>query len=97
VRIVVCDSGCGIPADFMGRVFDRFAHRESAATRREGGLGLGLAIVRHLVELHGGTVDAASAGATFTVTLPLLAAESALPSEPVRDSGTRSVGEGGAR
>ncbi|MCW5890527.1 MAG: GAF domain-containing protein [bacterium] len=100
VRIVVHDSGCGIPSDFVDRVFDRFVHREAAATRREGGLGLGLAIVRHLVELHGGRVEAASdgdgRGATFTVTLPAaeMAAPATLPSDAVPDSGASSVAEG---
>jgi PAS domain S-box-containing protein len=73
-RVVVRDSGRGISAGFLPHVFERFRQEDPAATRRHGGLGLGLAIVRHLVELHGGTVAAASAGegqgATFTVTLP---------------------------
>jgi CheY-like chemotaxis protein len=76
-RIVVQDTGQGIVADFLPRVFDPFRQADSSSTRTHGGLGLGLAIVRHLVELHGGGVEAASAGtgrgATFTVTLPLLA------------------------
>jgi signal transduction histidine kinase/ActR/RegA family two-component response regulator len=75
VTITVSDTGEGIEPDFLPFVFDRFRQFESASTRTHGGLGLGLAIVRHLVELHGGTVSAASRGrgqgATFTVTLPL--------------------------
>jgi CheY-like chemotaxis protein len=67
----------GIEPEFLPYVFDRFRQSEGATTRAHGGLGLGLAIVRHLVELHGGTVSADSPGsgqgATFTVTLPLAA------------------------
>jgi signal transduction histidine kinase len=77
VEITVSDSGVGISADFVPFVFERFAQGNMTGTRVHGGLGLGLAIVRHLVELHGGTVSAASAGegqgATFTVMLPLRA------------------------
>ncbi|HYO92107.1 MAG TPA: ATP-binding protein, partial [Pyrinomonadaceae bacterium] len=76
VEISVSDTGQGIGPDFLPFVFDRFRQADSTTTRRHGGLGLGLAIVRHLVELHGGTVRAESAGAghgaTFTVTLPLV-------------------------
>jgi CheY-like chemotaxis protein len=76
-RIEIADSGEGIPQDFLPFVFDRFRQADGSTTRPHGGLGLGLAIVRHLVELHGGTVRAESAGenqgATFTVNLPLLA------------------------
>ncbi|MBF2076783.1 MAG: PAS domain S-box protein [Synechococcales cyanobacterium C42_A2020_086] len=76
VQIVVTDTGKGITPDFLPHVFDYFRQSDSATTRQFGGLGLGLAIVRHLVELHGGTVSAASSGegqgATFTVKLPLL-------------------------
>lgn len=77
-RITVQDSGRGISPSFLPYVFDRFRQEESATTRSQGGLGLGLAIVRHLVELHGGTVEVASLGegqgATFTVQLPLTTA-----------------------
>jgi signal transduction histidine kinase/ActR/RegA family two-component response regulator len=75
-RVTVKDTGQGIHPDFLPRVFDRFRQADSSATRAYGGLGLGLAIVRHLVELHGGTVSAQSEGidkgATFSVTFPLL-------------------------
>ena len=75
--VTVRDTGRGIPAEFLPYVFDRFRQAEGGITRAKGGLGLGLAIVRHLVELHGGMVAAESdgehRGATFSVTLPALA------------------------
>jgi PAS domain S-box-containing protein len=75
--IIVRDTGEGINADFLPYVFNRFQQADGTTTRKHGGLGLGLAIVRHLVEAHGGQVSAASEGAgqgaTFTVTLPLMA------------------------
>jgi PAS domain S-box-containing protein len=74
VEITVRDTGEGISAEFLPYVFDRFRQADSSTTRSHGGLGLGLAIVRHLVELHGGSVRAESEGegrgATFTVRLP---------------------------
>ena len=74
-EIVVSDTGVGIDPDFLPFVFDRFRQAEGGSRRRYGGLGLGLAIVRHLVELHGGTVTAESEGAnkgsTFRVHLPV--------------------------
>jgi PAS domain S-box-containing protein len=73
-RIVVSDDGSGIDPGFLPFVFDRFVQQDSGSARNHGGLGLGLAIVRHLVELHGGTVrafsDGRDKGATFTVELP---------------------------
>ncbi|WP_017719693.1 PAS domain S-box protein [Kamptonema formosum] len=75
-QIGVSDTGCGISPEFLPHVFDLFRQADSSNTRAYGGLGLGLAIVRHLVELHGGSVCAESGGvgrgATFTVSLPLL-------------------------
>jgi len=75
-RVTVKDTGQGIEPEFLPRVFDRFLQADSSTTRSFGGLGLGLAIVRHLVELHGGTVSAESEGlnkgATFSATFPLL-------------------------
>jgi signal transduction histidine kinase len=74
VVLRVEDTGIGISQEFLPYVFDRFRQADATATRRHGGLGLGMAIVRHLVELHGGTVRVDSAGegqgATFTITLP---------------------------
>jgi PAS domain S-box-containing protein len=103
IDVSVRDTGEGIEPDFLPYVFDRFRQADATTTRRHGGLGLGLAIVRHLVELHGGTVRAESAGkgqgSTFTVSLPVVArlkegaapdrqaAPSALASESVDLSG----------
>ncbi len=76
-RVTVTDTGQGVEPEFLPRVFDRFRQADSSTTRSFGGLGLGLAIVRHLVELHGGTVsahsDGTNRGATFSATFPLLA------------------------
>jgi signal transduction histidine kinase len=72
--LTVEDTGIGIPPDFLPYVFDRFSQADGSATRRHGGLGLGMAIVRYLVELHGGSVSADSGGenqgAKFTIVLP---------------------------
>jgi two-component system CheB/CheR fusion protein len=77
VELVVRDTGVGISADFLPHVFDRFKQEQTTAARRGGGLGLGMAIVRNLVELHGGTVRVESAGqgqgTTFIVRLPVAA------------------------
>jgi hypothetical protein len=79
VQITVSDTGQGIAPEFLPFVFDRFRQADSSTTRQHGGLGLGLAIVRHMMEMHGGTVEVASAGtgqgATFTLRLPLLATQ----------------------
>jgi PAS domain S-box-containing protein len=76
IEMIVSDTGKGISSDFLPFVFERFRQADSSITRTYGGLGLGLAIVRHLVELHGGTVQVSSPGegqgATFIVRLPLL-------------------------
>jgi len=75
VRLAVADTGEGISAEFLPYVFDRFRQAEGSLSRKQGGLGLGLAVVRHLVELHGGSIEAESAGlgqgSVFTVELPL--------------------------
>lgn len=77
VAITVTDTGQGIPTEFLPHIFERFRQADSSMTRTHGGLGIGLAIVKHLVEMHGGTVRAKSAGpdqgATFEVTLPVTA------------------------
>jgi PAS domain S-box-containing protein len=77
--LTVCDTGTGIDPAFLPHVFERFRQETSAVTREHAGLGLGLSLVRHLTELHGGTVQAESAGKTqgamFTVRIPLLTAE----------------------
>ena len=76
VELTISDTGQGIEAEFLPYVFDRFQQSDSSSTRRHGGLGLGLSIVKQLVELHGGTVTAVSPGAgegsTFKVILPLM-------------------------
>jgi CheY-like chemotaxis protein/anti-sigma regulatory factor (Ser/Thr protein kinase) len=81
LKLTVSDTGQGISPDFLPRAFDRFSQADSGSNRTHGGLGLGLAIVRHLVELHAGTVEATSAGpgkgASFSVRLPLLNARAA--------------------
>lgn len=91
VRLAVCDNGQGIAPDFLPHVFERFRQADSSSTRTFGGLGLGLGIVRQLVELHGGTVAAHSEGeglgATFTVKLPLMAVQIA------PDKGISATGE----
>ena len=75
LEIVVSDTGQGISPEFLPHVFDRFRQADQKTSRQHGGMGLGLAIVRHLVELHGGMVSASSEGegkgATFTVMLPI--------------------------
>jgi signal transduction histidine kinase len=76
VLVSVRDTGVGIPPDVLPHIFERFRQGVSGTTREHGGLGLGLAIVRHLIEAHGGTVQASSdgdgRGSTFTITLPRL-------------------------
>jgi PAS domain S-box-containing protein len=94
VEIAVSDTGIGISADFLPYVFERFRQADSTSTRSYSGLGLGLAIVRHLVELQGGTVHATSEGegqgATFTVKLPLMAVslQSSSAAAPKAEGGT---------
>jgi PAS domain S-box-containing protein len=75
LRLLVSDDGCGIKPEFLPHVFERFKQADGATTRAYGGLGLGLAISRHIVELHGGTIEVSSKGegqgSTFTVLLPV--------------------------
>jgi CheY-like chemotaxis protein len=86
VEIQVRDTGPGIAADFLPHVFERFRQADGSTTRTHGGLGLGLAIVRHLVELHGGIIAAenetSGSGAVFTVRLPLPSSELSLERVP---------------
>lgn len=93
-EITVRDNGEGIPKDFLPFIFDRFQQADSSYTRTHGGLGLGLAITRHLVEMHGGTIEAESeglgCGATFTVKLPIAAVITIGNSS---DDGTASIRE----
>jgi PAS domain S-box-containing protein len=99
VRFSVRDTGCGITPQFLPFIFERFVQEESAATRRHGGLGLGLSIVRNLVELHGGTVAVESPGtdlgATFIVTLPIMAVHASGPEhaddDPLRRDDPRGL------
>jgi CheY-like chemotaxis protein len=78
-QITVKDTGVGINPEFLPHVFDRFRQADSSSTRAYGGLGIGLAIVKHLVELHSGAIDVESAGtgcgSTFTIRLPLVVAD----------------------
>jgi len=86
VEITVSDTGIGIGPEFLAHVFDRFRQADASSTRRHGGLGLGLSIVKHLVEQHGGTVAVESAGegqgACFTVRLPLITAQASALMQP---------------
>ena len=88
-RISVTDTGQGISPEFLPSVFERFRQNDASSTRRHGGLGLGLALVRELVELHGGSVRAASAGvdkgSTFTIDLPTIISPEILLAEPRHD------------
>jgi PAS domain S-box-containing protein len=95
VHLTVTDDGIGIEPKVLPYIFDRFRQADSSTTRREGGLGLGLALVKHFVELHGGTVSATSPGkdrgATFTVTLAIAAVH--LPNIAPSDHGDRPASQ----
>ena len=95
VEVAVTDSGSGIEADFLPHVFERFRQGDAGTRRRYGGMGLGLAIVRHLVELHGGTVTAESdgygKGSTFRILLPARPIVQASPEAAPMDQETATV------
>jgi signal transduction histidine kinase/CheY-like chemotaxis protein len=95
VEIRVADTGIGISSDFLPYVFDRFRQASAGSTRRHGGLGLGLSIVRHLVELHGGVVRAESPGpdrgSSFLVRLPVAALRWRAPEQGLDSSASPSV------
>jgi signal transduction histidine kinase len=89
VDVSVEDNGSGIRAEFLPRVFDRFSQQDASLTREHGGMGLGLAIVRHLVEMHGGTIGVTSTegvGSAFTVRFPVHAEAAATPAAEERAS-----------
>src|SRR6185436_3843731 len=99
VEIVVSDSGQGIPAEVLPHIFERFRQADSSSQRAHGGLGIGLALVKHLVEVHGGSVEASSGGAgqgaTFTVRLPRMLYAEAPPEggrPPTRRARTTALG-----
>jgi PAS domain S-box-containing protein len=99
IVINVKDTGAGIHPEHLPHIFERFMQADASTTRKHGGLGLGLAIVRHLFEAHGGTVEAHSEGvdhgATFTLTLPIRAVCVApLEEEAQREAGKPDTGEG---
>jgi CheY-like chemotaxis protein len=95
IRLRVIDSGVGIPADMLGRVFDLFTQADRSRERTRGGLGIGLTLARTLVELHGGTVEAHSdgpgRGSEFVVSLPLGAARPAVPEQETGKNSGRGV------
>jgi len=97
VVITVADSGDGIAPQFLPYVFDRFSQGDGSITRKSGGLGLGLAIVRHLIELHGGSVSVSSdglgKGATFVVKLPIAPVRSMHPATSGQANGHSSAPE----
>ncbi len=93
-EVSFCDSGAGISPDFLPFIFDRFTQADGSTTRQYGGLGLGLAITRHLVELHGGSIYAHSegvgCGSIFTIKLPLAAMQGGTAESLLRSRGTKS-------
>jgi PAS domain S-box-containing protein len=100
VEIVVSDTGIGIAPDFLPHIFERFRQADSGTTRAHGGIGLGLAIVRNLVELHGGTIHVVSGGkdqgTTFRVRLPLMIVHPEQASDRRTHTTARTPADGGA-
>jgi hypothetical protein len=103
IQLQVSDTGQGISAELLPRVFDRFRQADSSTRRRVAGLGLGLSIAKYIVEAHGGTIEAHSAGegkgSTFTVRLPIRAvrtAEDRGDSEMTSQDGDRKPEDAGA-
>ncbi len=97
VSLTVRDTGVGIAPDFLPKVFERFSQADASLARSRGGLGVGLAIVKHIVELHGGTVEVSSEGrdkgSSFTVTLPAIASarDTPPPLESIRESNLQGL------
>jgi signal transduction histidine kinase len=83
IEIKISDSGRGIDPAFLPHIFEGFRQADSSSTRRFGGLGLGLAISRHIIELHGGSIKAESAGeeqgSVFTIKIPVLKSDNSSP------------------
>ena len=96
LEVRVSDTGEGIAPEFLPQLFERFTQADASTTRTHGGLGLGLSIVSHLVEMHGGTISAISEGigkgATFVIQLPLRAMRAG-ETETIEDSGSRTKSE----
>ncbi len=100
VRVSVADTGTGIRAEFLGQIFERFKQADSGTTRRHGGLGIGLAIVRQIVEMHGGTVgvesDGEGKGATFWVNLPIAVVRGAAAGDEAAEPAGLALGDDSA-
>jgi signal transduction histidine kinase/ActR/RegA family two-component response regulator len=98
IELTVSDTGIGIPPEFLPHVFERFRQAEGGTTRERGGLGLGLSIARQLTEMHGGTIEASSAGvdqgATFRISIPVMSVQT--PRDPTPRVHPRSPSPGGA-
>jgi PAS domain S-box-containing protein len=96
IRLAVRDNGAGIAPEFLPHVFERFTQADTSSTRRAGGLGIGLALVRNIVDLHGGQVRAESAGpdrgATFTVELPAAGTAAPAPAAPAPETAAPAHG-----
>jgi signal transduction histidine kinase len=94
MEVVVSDNGEGIPSEFLPHVFESFRQSDTSATRAHSGLGIGLSIAKHLVELHGGTItvvsEGAGKGASFAVRLPISPVVCSSPPSSSRTSGCRS-------